>query len=210
MIEKASHLVGGPRLVEFAKTIEESIKNLWSPGMLFEELGFRYFGPIPGHDIPRMVDALKLVSTLKGPRVVHVITEKGKGFPLPEPDLEKYHARAPYDPVTGKLKPVNPGPPQWTKVFGEAITQLAAEHPAHRIGKCPPRQVACLRIPQAIRTRRPLPAGHQRDHGRGRPDAEACREDPPLPACVPGRQAWTATASGSGPSTDFGHCRSRW
>ena len=129
MIEKASHLVGGPRLVEFAKTIEESIKNLWSPGMLFEELGFRNFGPIPGHDIPRMVDALKLVSTLKGPRVVHVITEKGKGFPLPEPDLEKYHARAPYDPVTGKLKPVNPGPPQWTKVFGEAITQLAAEHP---------------------------------------------------------------------------------
>ena len=129
MIEKASHLVGGPRLVEFAKTIEESIKNLWSPGMLFEELGFRYFGPIPGHDIPRVVEALKLVSTLKGPRVIHVITEKGKGFPLPEPDLEKYHARAPYDPVTGKLKPVNPGPPQWTKVFGEAITQLAAEHP---------------------------------------------------------------------------------
>ena len=129
MIEKASHLVGGPRLVEFAKTIEESIKNLWSPGMLFEELGFRYFGPIPGHDIARMVDALRLMSTLKGPRVVHVITEKGKGFPLPEPDLEKYHARAPYDPVTGKLKPVNPGPPQWTKVFGEAITQLAAEHP---------------------------------------------------------------------------------
>ncbi len=128
MIEKASHLVGGPRLVEFAKTIEESIKNLWSPGMLFEELGFRYFGPIPGHDIPRVVEALKLVSTLKGPRVVHVITEKGKGFPLPEPDLEKYHARAPYDPVTGMLKPVNPGPPQWTKVFGEAITQLAAEH----------------------------------------------------------------------------------
>src|SRR5213595_62263 len=127
MIEKASHLVGGPRLVEFAKTIEESIKNLWSPGMLFEELGFRYFGPIPGHDIPRIVEALKLVTSLKGPRVVHVITEKGKGFPLPEPDLEKYHARAPYDPVTGKLRPVNPGLPQWTKVFGEALTQLAAE-----------------------------------------------------------------------------------
>src|SRR5216110_670639 len=129
MIEKASHLVGGPRLVEFAKTIEESIKNLWSPGMLFEELCFRYFGPIPGHDIPRIVEALKLVTSLKGPRVVHVITEKGRGFPLPEPDLEKYHARAPYDPVTGKLKPVNPGPPQWTKVFGDAITQLAAEYP---------------------------------------------------------------------------------
>src|SRR5437762_4397846 len=75
-----------------------------------------------------MLHTFEIVKTLKGPRVVHVITKKGKGCPLPEPDLEKYHARAPYDPVTGKLKPVNPGPPQWTKVFGEAITQLAAEH----------------------------------------------------------------------------------
>src|SRR5436853_6283489 len=77
-----------------------------------------------------MVQTFEIVKTLRGPRVVHVITEKGRGFPLPEPDLEKYHARAPYDPVTGKLKPVNPGPPQWTKVFGEAITQLAAEYPS--------------------------------------------------------------------------------
>jgi 1-deoxy-D-xylulose-5-phosphate synthase len=127
MIEKASHLFGGPKLVDFAKNVEESIKNLWSPGMLFEELGFRYFGPINGHNIDQMRQAFEIVKKLKGPRVVHVITEKGKGFPLPEPDLEKYHARAPYDPVTGRLKPVNPGPPQWTKVFGEALTQLAAE-----------------------------------------------------------------------------------
>ena len=127
MIEKASHLFGGPKLVDFAKNVEESIKNLWSPGMLFEELGFRYFGPINGHNIDQMRQAFEIVKKLKGPRVVHVITEKGKGFPLPEPDLEKYHARAPYDPVTGRLKPVNPGPPLWTKVFGEAVTQLAAE-----------------------------------------------------------------------------------
>src|SRR6266478_925270 len=127
MIEKASHLFGGPKLVDFAKNVEESIKNLWSPGMLFEELGFRYFGPINGHNIDQMRQAFEIVKKLKGPRVVHVITEKGKGFPLPEPDLEKYHARAPYDPVTGKLRPVNPGPPQWTRVFGEALTQLAAE-----------------------------------------------------------------------------------
>jgi 1-deoxy-D-xylulose-5-phosphate synthase len=130
LIEKTSHLIGGPKLVEFAKTVEESVKNLWSPGMLFEELGFRYFGPFDGHNIDQMVQAFELVKTLKGPRVMHVITQKGKGFPLPEPDLEKYHARAPYDPVTGKLKPVNPGPPQWTKVFGEAVTQLAAEYPS--------------------------------------------------------------------------------
>ena len=128
-IEKASHLVGGPRLVEFAKTVEESVKNLWSPGMLFEELGFRYFGPIAGHDLPHLVATLEIVRGLKGPRLVHVLTEKGKGFPLPEPDVEKYHARAPYDPVTGVLKPVAPGAPQWTKIFGEALTQLAAEYP---------------------------------------------------------------------------------
>src|SRR5438477_1110915 len=130
VIERASHIVGGRKLVDFAKNVEESIKNLWSAGMLFEELGFRYFGPIDGHNIDQMLHTFEIVKTLKGPRVVHVITEKGKGFPLPEPDLEKYHARAPYDPVTGELKPVNPGLPQWTKVFGEAITQLAAEYPS--------------------------------------------------------------------------------
>jgi 1-deoxy-D-xylulose-5-phosphate synthase len=129
MIEKASHVVGGPKLVDFAKNVEESVKNLWSPGMLFEELGFRYFGPINAHNVEQLIQTFEIVKTLTGPRVVHVISEKGKGFPLPEPDLEKYHARAPYDPVTGKLKPVNPGPPQWTKIFGEAITQLAAEDP---------------------------------------------------------------------------------
>ena len=129
MIEKTSHIVGGPKLVEFAKSVEESIKNLWSPGMLFEELGFRYFGPIDAHNVEQLIQTFDIVKTLKGPRVVHVISEKGKGFPLPEPDLEKYHARAPYDPVTGKLKAGSSGPPQWTKVFGDAITQLAAEDP---------------------------------------------------------------------------------
>ncbi len=129
LIEKVSTVVGGPKLVEFAKNIEESVKNLWSPGMLFEELGFRYFGPIDGHNIDAMLQTFEIVRALKGPRVVHVITEKGRGFPLPGPDGEKYHARAPYDPVTGKLKPVKPGPPSWTKVFGDALIQLGAEYP---------------------------------------------------------------------------------
>src|SRR5467141_2965758 len=129
MIERASHVVGGPKLVDFAKSVEESIKNLWSPGMLFEELGFRYFGPIDGHNISQMVQTFDIVKTLKGPRVVHVISEKGKGFPLPQPDTEKYHARAPYDPITGELRPVKAGAPQWTTMFGEAITQLAGEYP---------------------------------------------------------------------------------
>jgi 1-deoxy-D-xylulose-5-phosphate synthase len=129
MIESVSHIVGGQKLLDFAKTAEESIKNLWSPGMLFEELGFRYFGPIDGHNIGQLLQAFEIVKTLRGPRVVHVITEKGKGFPLPLPDSEKYHARAPYDPVTGELKPAKAGPPQWTRVFGEALAQLGGEYP---------------------------------------------------------------------------------
>jgi 1-deoxy-D-xylulose-5-phosphate synthase len=129
LIERASHLVGGPHMVEFAKTLEESIKNLWSPGMLFEELGFRYFGPIDGHNIEAMLKAFELVKSLKGPRLVHVITEKGRGFPLKEPDLEKFHARNPYDPVTGVLRPAGNAPPAWTKVFGEALAELGAAHP---------------------------------------------------------------------------------
>jgi len=125
----ASHIVGGQKMVDLAKTVEESIKNLWSPGMLFEELGFRYFGPIDGHDLPTLLRTFELVKNLRGPRLVHVLTEKGRGFPLEEPDREKFHARNPYDPVTGVLKPAKSGPPSWTKVFGEAITELAAEHP---------------------------------------------------------------------------------
>ena len=133
--EKVKHVIEmsskyfGQGVVDFSKKLEESAKNLWSPGMLFEELGFRYFGPIDGHDIDKMTETFDLVKSMKGPRLVHVITQKGKGFPLPEPDLEKYHARQPYDPVTGKLKSSASGPPAWTKVFGDAISQLAAEYP---------------------------------------------------------------------------------
>ena len=127
-IEAASHIVGGQKMIDLARNVEESIKNLWSPGMLFEEMGFRYFGPIDGHDIPAMLRTFELVKGLRGPRLLHVLTEKGRGFPLEEPDREKFHARNPYDPVTGVLRPAKSGLPQWTKVFGEAITALAAEH----------------------------------------------------------------------------------
>ncbi len=129
MIERASHVFGGKPMVEFAKTLEESIKNLWSPGMLFEELGFRYFGPVDGHNIEALLKTFDLVKTLGGPRLVHVITEKGRGFPLKQPDVERFHARNPYDPVTGVLRPVSSSAPTWTKVFGEALTTLAGEHP---------------------------------------------------------------------------------
>ncbi len=128
VIEMSSRYLGHG-VVEFSKKLEESVKNMWSPGMLFEELGFRYFGPIDGHDTALLAQTFEMVKRMKGPRLVHVLTHKGKGFPLPEPDLEKYHARQPYDPVTGKLKSATAGPPAWTKVFGDALSQLAAEDP---------------------------------------------------------------------------------
>ena len=121
--------VFGPEVVEFAKNLEESAKNLFSDGMFFEELGFRYFGPIDGHDLKNLIDTFHFVKPMTGPRVIHVITEKGKGFALAEANKEKWHGLAAYDPETGEPKKKASGPPTWTQVFGEAITQLAAEHP---------------------------------------------------------------------------------
>jgi 1-deoxy-D-xylulose-5-phosphate synthase len=119
----------GEGVVDFAKNVEESVKNLFSPGMLFEELGFRYFGPIDGHDLPKLCDTLRFVRGMGGPRVIHVMTQKGKGFAFAESNQEKWHGLAAYDPVTGEARKQASGPPAWTQVFGDGLTALAAEHP---------------------------------------------------------------------------------
>jgi 1-deoxy-D-xylulose-5-phosphate synthase len=119
----------GPEVVELAKNLEESAKNLFSDGMFFEELGFRYFGPIDGHDLRKLIDTLHFVKPMTGPRVIHVMTQKGKGFPLAEKNKEKWHGLAAYDPETGEPRKKSSGPPTWTQVFGEAITALAELHP---------------------------------------------------------------------------------
>jgi len=123
---KAGH-VFGEGVVEFAKNVEESAKNLFSPGMFFEELGFRYFGPIDGHDVQKLSETLAFVRGLSGPRVVHMLTEKGKGFHFAEANREKWHGLAAYDPETGEPRKKASGPPTWTQVFGEALAALGAE-----------------------------------------------------------------------------------
>jgi 1-deoxy-D-xylulose-5-phosphate synthase len=131
-IKGLTHALGGvfgEGVVDFAKNVEESVKNLWSPGMLFEELGFRYFGPIDGHDLTKLCDTLRFVRGMSGPRVVHVMTQKGKGFSFAESNQEKWHGLAAYDPVTGEARKKASGPPTWTQVFGEGLTALGAEHP---------------------------------------------------------------------------------
>ena len=121
--------VFGEGVVDFAKNVEESVKNLFSPGMLFEELGFRYFGPIDGHDLTKLCDTLQFVRGMQGPRVIHVMTQKGKGFSHAEANQEKWHGLAAYDPVTGEARKKASGPPTWTQVFGDGLTALGAEHP---------------------------------------------------------------------------------
>jgi 1-deoxy-D-xylulose-5-phosphate synthase len=107
---------------------EESMKSLLTPGVLFEELGFRYFGPIDGHDIDALIDTLTAVRDFSGPRLIHVITQKGKGFPAGEHG-EKWHALPPgHDPATGKQLKVSSANAAYTAVFGKGLTELATEN----------------------------------------------------------------------------------
>jgi 1-deoxy-D-xylulose-5-phosphate synthase len=106
---------------------EESMKSLLTPGVLFEELGFRYFGPIDGHDLDVLIETFSAVRGMRTPRLVHVITEKGRGFPAGEHG-EKWHALPPgHDPATGKPIRAAATNPAYTAVFGKGLTELGAE-----------------------------------------------------------------------------------
>src|SRR4051812_32235446 len=103
---------------------EESVKAFLTEGVLFEELGFRYFGPIDGHDIKTLNETFKAVKALEGPRLVHVITQKGKGFPAGE-HIEKWHALPPgHDPSTGKQRSTATVRANYTKIFGRGLAEL--------------------------------------------------------------------------------------
>ena len=134
--EVADHLTDhGPGVIATAASLvrkwEESVKAFLTPGVLFEELGFRYFGPIDGHDIDTLVDTLGAVRAMTGPRLVHVVTQKGRGFPAGERGAgaaEKWHALPPgHDPATGNQLAAAASNPQYTKVFGEGLAVLMTE-----------------------------------------------------------------------------------
>jgi deoxyxylulose-5-phosphate synthase len=109
---------------------EESMKSFLTPGVLFEELGFRYFGPIDGHDIDALIDTFAAVREMGGPRLVHVITQKGKDFPAGEHATgEKWHALPPgHDPSTGKQLKTSAANPAYTAVFGKGLADLGTEN----------------------------------------------------------------------------------
>ncbi|MCA9755998.1 MAG: 1-deoxy-D-xylulose-5-phosphate synthase [Candidatus Eisenbacteria bacterium] len=111
-----------------ARRVEESVKTLFTPGMLFEDLGFRYLGPIDGHDIKGLISVFEKVRDMEGPILVHVLTRKGKGFDVSEADPNKYHGVKPKPPASGKVEKKAPGI-AYTQAFGEAMVRLAEEDP---------------------------------------------------------------------------------
>ena len=114
------------------KTLKESMKRLAVPkvGVVFEELGFTYIGPIDGHDIAGMVRTFEQAHRTEGPVLVHVATTKGKGYAYAEADQVGYHAQSAFDLATGKAYPSSkPKPPSYSKVFGQTLVKLCEQDP---------------------------------------------------------------------------------
>ncbi len=116
----------GGKAQVLAGRIKESLKQLVVPTILFEELGFKYFGPLDGHDLPLLMRTLEAVRKLPGPILVHISTEKGKGYRFAEQDGQRYHGVGKFDKAEG-IKVVKPAIPAYTSVFGEALCDLAAK-----------------------------------------------------------------------------------
>ncbi len=123
-----SALKGMPHFSEFVGRWEEHMKGMVLPGTLFEELGFNYIGPIDGHDIETVVTTLENMKDIPGPRLLHVVTKKGKGFRPAEVDPCYYHGVPAFDPETGAIKNAASGP-TYTKIFSDWICDAAAEDP---------------------------------------------------------------------------------
>ena len=114
-----------PPMWKFVKRWEEHVKGMIMPSTLFEELGFNYYGPIDGHDLPTLVRTLRNLRAQKGARFLHVVTRKGKGYEPAEGDPCVYHGVTPFDPATGKMEK-KPSGKTYTQVFGEWLCDMAA------------------------------------------------------------------------------------
>jgi len=113
----------------FVKRWEEHWKGMFVPSTMFEEMGFHYTGPIDGHDLPALLSTLKTLRTLKGPKLLHVMTTKGKGYEPAEGDQIGYHAVGPFDPVKGLVASGSAKKPTYTDVFSDWLCDAAAAEP---------------------------------------------------------------------------------
>ncbi len=119
----------GSRLIKLASKFEEGLKGLFIPGMLFEELGFRYFGPFDGHNLSVLIPTLKNIMNIKGPLILHVITKKGKGYLPAENNPVRFHGIGAFDLKTGESIPEKgPRVKSYTEIFSEKLVELAQEN----------------------------------------------------------------------------------
>jgi len=116
-----------PGALELARRTEEHVKGMVAPGTLFEELGFNYFGPVDGHDLNTLVPILKNLYEQKGPRFLHIVTQKGKGYFPAENDPGRYHGVGQFDTSTGESTGSKESGPTFTRVFGDWLCDMAAE-----------------------------------------------------------------------------------
>jgi len=107
-----------------------------APGTLFEELGFNYIGPVDGHDLLTLLTTLRNMKALEGPQFLHIVTQKGKGYPSAEDDPCEYHGVTAFDPKTGKMVEKSAHAPTYTKIFGDWLCDMAA-HDERLIGITP-------------------------------------------------------------------------
>ena len=106
--------------------MKDSLKYMMVPGVLFEELGFTYLGPVDGHDLNKLIDTLKQADNVDGPVLIHAVTTKGKGYRPAESDSHKWHGITPYKIESGQvLKAV--GNPMYTEVFGQTLIELGEQ-----------------------------------------------------------------------------------
>lgn len=114
---------GGNRIIRFIRKIKYSIKQLLLPNMLFEDIGFKYLGPVDGHDIEKLENILKTSKTIEGPVLIHVVTKKGKGYKPAEENPDKFHSASNFDIETGESKKEKSK--DYSKVFGDKLLEIA-------------------------------------------------------------------------------------
>jgi len=117
-----------PGALDAAKRVEEHVKGMITPGTLFEEMGFRYIGPVDGHSFDHLLPTLNNCKDLDGPILLHVVTKKGLGFSPAEDDPETWHGLGPYNIQTGLPHKSNGKPPTYTQVFGDTLADMADEN----------------------------------------------------------------------------------
>jgi 1-deoxy-D-xylulose-5-phosphate synthase len=127
--EGGKHVLSGlPGMKDLVHSLEEHMKGMVMPGTLFEELGFNYIGPIDGHDLPLLVNTLRNMKVMRGPRFLHVVTQKGRGYAPAEGDPCVYHGVTPFNPSTGQMAK-KAGGKSFTQVFSDWICDAGANDP---------------------------------------------------------------------------------